>query len=323
MKTISQQINQYLKQAQAVIVVIHTNPDGDAIGSATAMFEYIQNHLKKDVDIFYTGEKANNLNFLNHYYKLTSNEDIFKQSIYDTLLILDTGDLKRAQLEDKIQKHHKYIINIDHHKTNQNFGHINLVNENASATAEILYHFFHHNSIKINEKIATSLLTGIITDTDNFSNSATTTTSLNISGELLRAGANLNTVNTQTVKNKTIENLKIWGIAFERLVKHPTMDLTYTYLKQTDFKKNNLGDAVDGVTNFLNNLNETKIAAIFKEVEKNKHKVSFRTTDDRIDVAKLAQKLGGGGHKKASGFTQAGTVENILKNIEKVYNHAF
>lgn len=323
MKTISKQINQYLKQAQAVIIVIHTNPDGDAIGSATAMFEYIQNHLKKDVDIFYSGEKNNNLNFLNHYYKLTTNEDIFNQNLYDTLLILDTGDLKRAKLDNKIQRHHKYLINIDHHETNQNFGHLNLVNKNASSTAEIIYRFFYHNNIKINEKMATALLTGIITDTDNFTNSATTTTSLNISSELLRAGANLNTVNSQTVKNKTIENLKIWGIAFERLEKHPNMDLTYTYLKQTDFEKNNLEDAVDGVTNFLNNLNETKIAAIFKEIEKNKHKVSFRTTDDRVDVAKLAQKLGGGGHKKASGFTQEGTVESILKNIEEVYNHAF
>jgi len=73
----------------------------------------------------------------------------------------------------------------------------------------------------------------------------------------------------------------------------------------------------------LNNLNETKIAVIFKEIEKNKHKVSFRTTDDRVDVAKLAQKLVGGGHKKASGFTQEGTVESILKNIEEVYNCAF
>jgi len=326
MKHVAKKIQRKIEDARTVLIVMHQNPDGDALGSAMSMFEYVKS-LKNtmptvrqaEITVFSLTDLPQTLNFLPNIHIITQNKEVLTNK-YDVAIILDSGDLGYAGVEVILKNRPKTIIDIDHHKTNTFFGDLNMVDENAASTTEILYHFFKFNNLHISSKQATCLLTGLITDTDNFTNSATTTTSVMIAGELVSMGANLPNINTKTIKNKTVNSLKLWGTALSRLKKHPEMDLAHTHLTQADFKKHGVEeDTADGISNFLNNLEEAKIALVLKETKDGQIKGSLRTTHDDIDVSRIAQSFGGGGHKKAAGFTSEKSIAKILEQISQVY----
>lgn len=315
MKTISQKIHEQIKAAEKIIIIPHQNSDGDTAGSATALYEYLT-QLKKPVEIFCATTLTPKLNFLPHSHQIKTDAKVFYDTKVDTVIILDSGDLRYAGVDKHLRDHQATIINIDHHATNENYGHHNLVITTASSTAEIVYHFFVEMKIVINQRMATSLLTGLITDTDNFTNSATSARALTAASQLVRFGGNLNLINNKVIKNKTINTLRLWGIVLSRLEKNDKLDLAYTYITQKDLTDNHVDDAEsDGIANFLNNLDEAKISLILKETKNGKIKGSFRTTHDGVDVTVLAKKFSGGGHKKAAGFTTDGTIKDVLAKI--------
>jgi phosphoesterase RecJ-like protein len=168
----------------------------------------------------------------------------------------------------------------------------------------------------IDKKIAVSLLTGLITDTDNFSNGATNQNSLKIASELIHYGANFNMIKSWFLKNKSITTLKLWGVALSRLTKHEVHDFVHTHIRRSDLEETQASEEeTDGIANFLNNVGEGQAAILLKETADGKIKASLRTTKDNFDVGALAKALGGGGHKKASGFIMEGTVESVLVRI--------
>ena len=146
----------------------------------------------------------------------------------DTITVVDCGDLRYAGVVDMLKDHPATIINIDHHATNEKYGHMNMVAVGAASTTEVVYDFFKMNSVRISPSMATALLTGLITDTDNFSNSATSYTSLTAASELLRLGANWTIIHHSLVQNKSIAILKLWGLILSRLNKKENSDMAYT-----------------------------------------------------------------------------------------------
>jgi len=110
--------------------------------------------------------------------------------------------------------------------------------------------------------------------------------------------------------------LKLWGIVLSRLKKHQEIDLVYTYLTQEDLDTYGVSESIsDGISNFLNNLNDGEVCLLFKELPDNKIKGSFRTTKDNVDVSAIAKELGGGGHKKAAGFTIDGPLKEAARTV--------
>ena len=315
MKHIAHTIHQHILGSKRVLVIPHQNPDGDAIGAATAFHEYLS-ALGKEVTIFCSTPVHEKLHFVPFSSKVTNDPKLFSDHSIDTIVLVDSGDLRYAGVYDLVHNHPATIINIDHHATNEHYGHINLVIPTAASTTEVLFHYFRHNNISINQKMATSLLTGLTTDTGNFSNSATSATALSVGGELIRSGGNYNLINDSTVKNKSVEALRLWGKVLSRLTKDERTGITYTFITKSDLEESQVSEAEsEGIANFLNNLENTTIALIMKETADGKVKGSFRTTRNDIDVSALAKKLGGGGHKKAAGFSMDGTIEEVLKKI--------
>jgi phosphoesterase RecJ-like protein len=308
-------IHRHILNAKKIMIVPHQNPDGDAVGAATAFLEYVTS-LGKPAIIFCVTPANDKLHFIPHSTEIVSDHIHFKDLEIDTIVVLDSGDLRYNGIADLVKDHPATIINIDHHNTNQRYGHINLVLPTAASTTEILFHYFRHNSIHINNKMATSLLTGLATDTGNFSNAATSSSALQAGGELIRSGGNFNLINTNVSKSKTIDSLRLWGKVFSRLQKDERTGITHTYMTQADLIENNANESEsEGIANFLSNLENNKIALMLKETVDGKIKGSFRTTRDDTDVSAMAKKLGGGGHKKAAGFTIEGTIESALAQI--------
>ncbi len=298
-----------------MVIIPHQNPDGDAIGAATAFCEYVS-ELGKPATIFCVTDVTDRLHFVPRATTVTRNEAIFKDPDVDTIVVLDSGDLRYAGVDHLVNGHPATIINIDHHATNEKYGRYNLVMTGAASTTEILYHYFRHNAVRVNQKMATSLLTGLTTDTGNFTNGATSASALLVGGELIRSGGNLNLINQAVLKNQSVEALRLWGRVLSRLSFDERLGITYTYLTRADLEECHAEDTEsEGIANFLNNLENTRIALILKETVDGTIKGSFRTTKDDVDVSAMAKQLGGGGHKKAAGFNCDGTIQDVLKKI--------
>lgn len=308
-------IHTHLQQAKKIIIVPHQNPDGDAIGSATAFMHYLR-YIGKPGIIFCSTPISRRWDFLPYSDHATHDPNAFNDPDVDTIVVLDSGDLLYAGIQHLVTNHPATIINIDHHATNESYGHLNMVLPTLSSTTEVLYRFFKHNHVPFNGKMATSLLAGFITDTDSFTNAATSAEALAAASDLVHHGGNFHTVTDYTMKNKTIESLKLWGTVLSRLKKHETLNLTYTYITHADLTEHNFGEQeTEGIANLLNNLDDTAIALILKETKDGTIKGSFRTTKDGVDVSELAKKMGGGGHKKAAGFSAQGSIDSVLATI--------
>lgn len=243
---------------------------------------------------------------------------IWDEPTVSTVIFVDSGDPVYAGAASYIDKLKKkpYIINIDHHATNIQYGDLNLVIPDASSTTEVLYHFFTHHRVAIDGRMATSLLTGLITDTGNFSNRGTSRYALIAGSELIKRGARLRQILESVLKNKTVNTLKFWGVILSRLATHETHNIAYTYYTLDDVRTFGVSEEEsEGIANLLNFLNEGKAAMVAKEREDGTVKVSLRTTKDDVDVSAIARTFGGGGHVKAAGFTVDGPVEKALKYI--------
>ena len=196
----------------------------------------------------------------------------------------------------------------------------------TSSTCEILYDLFNNLNYQINHKIATSLLTGIITDTDNFNNSNTSDKTIKISSELIKLGANQKLIINRVYQQIKILDLKLWGKILQRLSIDQENNMATTAVFLADLKEEGVNeDALDGFTALLNGLTGIDSSLILKEVEDG-IKGSLRTTKNDVDVSKIAAKYGGGGHKKASGFMTQGKIVQDKKGfwkIDKAWNRGY
>lgn len=301
--------HQLLKNANKIVIVAHQRPDGDTIGSALALSEYLK-HLEKDHEIFCLHQSPEQLSFLKGAHEFKTDPDIIVSGDHDLVVCLDSGDLAYAGIEKHLkQKNNPHtVINIDHHATNTHYGHVNIVDAKASSTSELIYHLLSHVDFPISKSMATSMLTGIITDTGGFSNLATTSTALDVASKLLSRGARIWDIQANTSKNKSVTALKLWGIALSRLTRHPS-GIVVTVLTKEDVTKYNAdSESLEGIANFLNSVEGARAIMVIREEDEGKIKVSLRTTQPDVDVSAIAKLCGGGGHKKAAGFTINGRI---------------
>jgi bifunctional oligoribonuclease and PAP phosphatase NrnA len=323
MKHVSKQIYKQLSQAKKIVLVPHQNPDGDTLGSVAATMQLLKK-MNKEYITFCATSVSEKLAFLPHVSEVTNDEQIWQDENIDTVLVFDSGDLRYAGVADFVSKMKSkpIVMNIDHHNTNEYYGDFNLVMDEESSTTAILYRFFIYNNIEVDQKMATGLLTGLMTDTDNFTNSGTTIASMLIAGKLIERGADVKKIKESIFKDKSVSSLRLWGEVFARLTHHEETDIVHTFVTVKDLSKHNVLDsAIEGIANFMNNLQEGKAGLILKELEDGNVKGSFRTTRNDTDVSAYAKHLGGGGHKKAAGFTVEGPIETAAERVLEAVLH--
>lgn len=304
-------IDETIKKADKVIVISHQNPDGDALGSLLGMRHYLK-HQNIKHNLFCISPVPEYLKFLPDIDSITNDEKILIDGQHDLVIILDSGDLQYAGVDHHFRKLKglPIVINIDHHPTNQHYGHINLVHPKASSTSEIIYHFIDYLRLPFNKEVATQLLTGILTDTGSFSNLSTTPSSMEVSSRLMAHGARVKEITQNAFQNKSLAQLQLWGRALSRLKEDKKTGIISTVLTQKDFDELNMNDeSSEGIANFLNSVEKARAILVLREKSDGTIKGSLRTTMPNVDVSKIAKFFGGGGHKKAAGFTVKGKLE--------------
>ncbi len=323
MKHVAKQIYKHILGANKMMLVPHQNPDGDTLGSVAAFIHFLEK-IGKDYTAYCSTDISKKLAYLPHSASVSNDASVWNDSEIDTLILFDSGDLRYAGIDQHVEKLTKKptIINFDHHATNEYFGDYNIVMDKESSTTAIIYRFFVYNDITIDQDIATCLLTGLVTDTDNFTNGGTTIASLIIASKLIEKGGDLKLIKQSAFKDKSVKGLQLWGAILSRLIHHKETDIVHTYVTQEDIKKHSVEETeIEGVANFMNNLQDGRAGLILKELEDGNVKGSFRTTRDDTNVAQYAKHLGGGGHKKAAGFTIEGPIHNAVERVLDAVMH--
>lgn len=303
-----EKLKRLLDKAERVMLVAHQKPDGDTLGSAVSVLNYLVGY-GKEVIAFCATPVPEQYAYLPRIQNFTSDPAVFREN-YDLMCIFDSGDLRYAGVTKflKTMPKRPFIVNLDHHATNEQFGDLNLVFTDASSTAEVVHRFYRATGIEIDAAMSTALLTGIITDTSNFVNPATTATCMQAASDLLICGARVTDISKSLVRNKTIPALQLWGRALERLRENRALGIVSTVLTEADIRETGTDgtDAVEGIANFLGATLNMPVIMVLRELPDGFVKGSLRSTDR--DVSKIAKLLGGGGHRKAAGFTVKGMI---------------
>lgn len=298
-----------IKKAKNILILTHKNPDGDALGSVCAMGLALEK-IGKKYTVFIPDQIVKTYEFLPLIDK--AKKDYGALEKYDLALSLDAADTGRFLLEpDELEKLKKMkIINIDHHYAGEDFGYINIKEPNASSTAEVLTKVFRASRVPMDKKIATCLLTGILTDTHNFSNPATTISSLRIASDLMLYGAKIHDIVKYCFYNKSFLSIKFLGKVFDKLVVNKKYNIVISVVTLKDLEEVSEvdEDVTEGIAGFLNDMSDVDVILVLKEQSGGFLRGSLRTTKENIDVSRLAKIFGGGGHKKAAGFTIKGNI---------------
>lgn len=318
MKSISNKIKEQIEAANNIAIICHKNPDGDTLGAGTGLVNALQ-YWQKKYTLFCISKPSDQFDWLPHINELQTDPNTIINTPHDLIIVLDSGSLPYAGVDEIINslEYNFILVNIDHHSSNPNYGDINYVKINSSSTCEIVYELLKHWRMPMNKTVATSLLNGIMTDTGMLTNPATSNNALRVASELMKFGANIYKISQYNTRNKSEKLLNLWGIAMGRLILNKKVGSATTYITEQDFIKYELDDnTLNGLANFLSSLKDVRFTLVLIEIPGGYIKGSFRTIRDDVNVGALAQKLGGGGHKKAAGFVIKGKLAYNDNKVE-------
>jgi phosphoesterase RecJ-like protein len=312
-----QKANAKIESAKNILIITHFNPDGDGLSSACAMAEYAK-LLDKKYTLFCYTEPPRTFSFLTHIDEFRFIESIDGEikkelpidfSSYDLIIVLDCGSLSRTKIGEYISNRNswQYLVEFDHHPKVDDYADLEIREPLTAATAELVYHFFKANRIKLNKTLANTLITGVITDTANFLYPQTSEKTVSAASELVRLGAQLPRITDNTLRNKSIEAMQLWGRIMASLTINPKYNIAITVLPKEAFANGTINkEELEGVSGFISNLKGVSAILFLREEGDGLLRGSLRTSHPKVDVSKLAHLLGGGGHAKASGFSIKG-----------------
>lgn len=304
-------LNKILAQAQEIAIGGHIRPDGDCTGSCMGMYQYIrENYPQKAVDV-YLEEIPDTYKFINATKEIK--HEIPEDKVYDLFICLDCGDKERLGFSVALYEQARHTFCVDHHISNQNFAEENYIEPEASSTSELVFNLLDEE--KISRETAEALYLGIVHDTGVFQYSCTAPSTMRAAAKLMEKGVDAPTIIQETYYEKTYEQNQILGRALLESIRFMNQKCIAVYLKQRDMEFFGVTPKdLDGIVSHLRNTKGVEVAIFMYEIKPQEYKVSLRSAKD-VDVSIIAQYFGGGGHKKAAGFTMAGRPFDVLNNL--------
>ena len=304
-------LNNALSKATTVAIGGHVRPDGDCVGSCMALYQYVKNNFKDiQVDV-YLEEIPDSLKLFDITKEIK--HIVQEDAVYDLFIAMDCGDVKRLGFSGCLFENAKETLCIDHHVSNQAFADNNYIIPDASSTSELAYRLMDKELI--NTDIAECLYLGIVHDTGVFQYSCTSPETMEAAADLMRRNIRANEIIDKTFYEKTYAQNQILGRALleSSLSMNGKCIVSCVTKQMMDFYGVTPKD-LDGIVSQLRVTKGVEVAMFLYETAPLEYKVSLRATND-VDVSIIAQKFGGGGHKKAAGVTMNGSVYDIIDNI--------
>ncbi|QKF68240.1 nanoRNase / pAp phosphatase [Arcobacter venerupis] len=305
-----------IEKSRYILIITHVNPDPDSIGSALALSNLFHENKIKHKVFNISSDLPQNLDFIPRFEKITDQLPAF----FDLAISVDCGTYKRLgfELDPSIP-----LINFDHHKSNNSFGVVNIVDSQKSSTAELVFEFFKHNGLYITKDSATALYVGIYDDTLAFSLGRCDEMTFEKVNFLVECGASPSGIANKLLRRDSLAKYRIIPKVLDSLELFKDGEVASIiameeWFKQTGAHNRDCEDALDMIMSMA----IVKIA-IFVRVVNGVSRVSLRSKG-QIDVSTVAMKFGGGGHFNASGCTLEildvnKAKEIVLKEIFEIY----
>ncbi len=327
------QISKLIKNSGNILITTHTNPDGDAIGSSLALYNYYIQSKGKNINVLVPNRypafltwMPGNKEIIIHKEEPEKGKEILKNA--DVIFCLDFNSVGRIEAFSKELKQSNAVkILIDHHpQPERNFDYI-ISTIHTSSTAEMIYDFIVNTGGKhlLNKEIAECIYAGIMTDTGSFSYLCNYSKTYLIVAELIKTGVNGERIHGLVYDTFSEKRLRLLGYSLsERLKVLPEYHTAYIYLTAKDIKQFNykVGDT-EGIVNYPLSIEKIKFAALFRE-QNNKVRISLRSKGD-FSVNEFAGKhFYGGGHMNAAGADSDISLKKTLDKFESIlpqYKH--
>lgn len=292
-----------LNKYDKVSVLTHRNPDADTIGTALGIYSMLKS-VGKQVEVCTAhGKGAKYLDFLPHFAKIKHQID------FDDSLIIscDSGSINLLEFDLTSRE----IVNIDHHKSNTNYGTLNIVDSRCASASQTAYNFLK-NDFEITKDIATCFYVALLTDTQNFVTLNVDKHVFDMASELIYLGVSLEEVNRNLIQRKSLSSFRLLSATLDSLELHENTQIATMVVNRDMMEKSGatMSDTI-GLIDYAINLVTVKIAILVIEFEK-VLKVSFRSSQS--DVSTLATVFGGGGHMLAAGFSSEKIEIELLLN---------
>ncbi len=296
------------------LLTAHEGPDGDALGSLLGMHHLLK-QLGKDSVMFLAAKEFP----LPIEYRFLPLEEVFHEAPADmadrAAIFLDCGNIDRMPV-DFLTADGVFTINIDHHHDNTLFGDVNLVEVDASCTAEIVYELAVLLGASITPEMAAALYVGLVTDTGKFMYENTNARTHRIAADLIEAGVQVDETYRRLYEHVPIEKLRLLSRALEGLQRHCGERLVLAYIASADYEASGAGEEMtEGIIDHLRSIEGARVAALIRDLGdrgRAARKISLRSSDGEVDVSAMARKHGGGGHKRAAGFSTDLEVDELV-----------
>ncbi len=311
---IYKEIWERIKEADNILLIAHINPDGDALGSELSLYPILKKMGKKVTVFNVTKPLPQYLDFLPNFEKIT---DVLPKKI-DLTVSFDCGSFDRLGIEEKPS----FLINIDHHISNTNYGDINIIKANYASTSQIVYELLKANDITIPQESAVCLYTALVTDTGSFQYETVNDKVFECAADLVKCEVDPNYIAKMLFQRDRLSRLRLFAKAYETIEmccngKVAFVEVTKDMIEKTGAIK----EDTDTIVNSVRAIAPVEIACMLREDEEG-IKISLRSKN-YANVSKIAEKFGGGGHIRAAGATIKGEfdfekVKNMLKTeLEK------
>jgi phosphoesterase RecJ-like protein len=306
-----------LRDSSRFLLTTHEGPDGDALGSLLGLHRVLT-QLGKDSVMFLAAKEFP----LPVEYRFLPLTDVFHEPPVDlvdrTVVFLDCGNIDRMPV-DSLRRDEGTILNIDHHHDNTRFGTLNVVDTEASCTAEIVYRIARGLGAEITPEIASALYVGLITDTGRFMYENTGPAAHRMAAELIEAGVDVHDTYRRLYERVPLEKLRLISRALDRIERIDGGALAITYISNEDYTASGADESLtEGVIDYVRSLEGTELAAVVRDRGEAGHaarKVSLRSTSGDIDVSAIARLHGGGGHPRAAGFSTDLPYDELVESL--------
>lgn len=300
-----QEVADLLRSKRRFLIATHEGPDGDALGSLLGMHHLLR-ALGKDSVMFVAAREFP----LPVEYRFLSLEEVFHEPPVDiadrVMIFVDCGNRDRASsliLGQDVE----HTVNIDHHHDNTFFADLNLVEPEASCTAEIIYGLAKLLEVEITPEMASALYVGIVTDTGKFMYNNTAAETHRIVADLIDAGIDVDDIYRRLYESVPVEKLRLVARALNKIELACNDRLAMAYVTEADYAETGADEGMtEGIIDHLRSIDGTMVAVLVRDVGDRRRaarKVSLRSTGGEIDVSAIARSHGGGGHMRAAGFS--------------------
>jgi phosphoesterase RecJ-like protein len=305
-----------LREGRKFLLLTHENPDGDALGSLIAMQEILT--AQGADSVMYVAPDEFPLPYEYRFLTLTGLVSIVPDDLAErTVVFLDCGNIDRNPVA-AVKREEAHILNIDHHHDNTYFGTVNHVVPEASCTAEIVWDLMRGLGVERTPTIAEALYVGLVTDTGKFMYENTGRRAHEMAADLIEAGVDVHSIYQRIYEGIPYGKLALLARGLAKVERYDGGRLTLTRLSVEDFAQAGAEENYsEGVIDHLRSVEGTAVAALVRDRlsadQRGNRKVSLRSSDDRIDVSRIARAQGGGGHRQAAGFNTSLSWEELVE----------